>query len=151
MCTYGNHKRHGTTSLLITFLTYIIICETQGAWSCDNVNSSIRHRTYQACSMWSVAYEGMENRRSSQWYLKWDSTPFKRGRQLQYTTCSSLQSPDISLYSLYPLCSKTYGRVLALDGVIQCTERDEFAYQEMMAHLPLYSHPEPKSVRTTCN
>lgn len=42
--------------------------------------------------------------------------------------------------------SKNYGNVLVLDGVIQCTERDEFAYQEMMAHLPLFSHPCPKKV-----
>nr|XP_002119951.2 spermidine synthase-like [Ciona intestinalis] len=42
--------------------------------------------------------------------------------------------------------SKTYGNVLVLDGVIQCTERDEFAYQEMIAHLPLFSHPNPKNV-----
>eukprot|EP00629_Pelagomonadales_sp_RCC1024_P000945 CAMPEP_0119274292 /NCGR_PEP_ID=MMETSP1329-20130426/11809_1 /TAXON_ID=114041 /ORGANISM="Genus nov. species nov., Strain RCC1024" /LENGTH=293 /DNA_ID=CAMNT_0007274595 /DNA_START=161 /DNA_END=1039 /DNA_ORIENTATION=- len=42
--------------------------------------------------------------------------------------------------------SETYGRVLALDGVIQLTERDEFAYQEMIAHLPLFAHPEPKRV-----
>lgn len=37
--------------------------------------------------------------------------------------------------------SKTYGRVLVLDGVIQLTERDEFSYQEMITHLPLCSHP----------
>ena len=42
--------------------------------------------------------------------------------------------------------SKTYGNVLVLDGVIQCTERDEFSYQEMIANLPLYSHPNPKKV-----
>ncbi|XP_061638179.1 spermidine synthase isoform X1 [Phyllopteryx taeniolatus] len=42
--------------------------------------------------------------------------------------------------------SKTYGNVLVLDGVIQCTERDEFAYQEMIANLPLYSHPCPRKV-----
>lgn len=42
--------------------------------------------------------------------------------------------------------SKTYGTVLVLDGVIQCTERDEFSYQEMMAHLPLFSHPKPENV-----
>ncbi|CAI8037195.1 Spermidine synthase, partial [Geodia barretti] len=42
--------------------------------------------------------------------------------------------------------SKTYGRVLALDGVIQCTDRDECSYQEMMAHLPLCSHPNPSKV-----
>jgi len=42
--------------------------------------------------------------------------------------------------------SETYGNVLVLDGVIQVTERDEFAYQEMIAHLPLASHPDPKKV-----
>jgi spermidine synthase len=42
--------------------------------------------------------------------------------------------------------SETYGRVLVLDGVIQLTERDEFAYQEMIVHLPLFAHPNPKSV-----
>jgi tryptophanyl-tRNA synthetase len=42
--------------------------------------------------------------------------------------------------------SKNYGKVLVLDGVIQVTERDEFAYQEMLAHLPLSAHPKPKKV-----
>lgn len=47
---------------------------------------------------------------------------------------------------LHPFASETYGNVLVLDGVIQCTERDEFAYQEMIANLPLCSHPSPKKV-----
>ncbi|KAJ1973928.1 putrescine aminopropyltransferase [Dimargaris verticillata] len=42
--------------------------------------------------------------------------------------------------------SKSYGTVLVLDGVVQCTERDEFTYQEMITHLPLNSHPNPKRV-----
>ncbi|XP_025081532.1 spermidine synthase-like isoform X1 [Pomacea canaliculata] len=42
--------------------------------------------------------------------------------------------------------SKTYGNVLVLDGVIQCTERDEFSYQEMIVHLPLCCHPNPRKV-----
>ena len=33
--------------------------------------------------------------------------------------------------------SSSFGKVLLLDGVIQCTERDEFSYQEMIAHIPL--------------
>uniref|UniRef100_A0A7N0TE44 spermidine synthase n=1 Tax=Kalanchoe fedtschenkoi TaxID=63787 RepID=A0A7N0TE44_KALFE len=40
--------------------------------------------------------------------------------------------------------SSTYGKVLVLDGVIQLTERDECAYQEMIAHLPLCSIKNPK-------
>lgn len=42
--------------------------------------------------------------------------------------------------------SSTFGNVLVLDGVIQVTERDEFSYQEMIAHIPLYAHPNPKKV-----
>lgn len=40
----------------------------------------------------------------------------------------------------------TFGRVLMLDGIIQLTEEDEFVYHEMMAHVPLMAHPEPKRV-----
>ena len=36
--------------------------------------------------------------------------------------------------------NKRFGRVLALDGVIQTTERDEFVYHEMLAHTPLLAH-----------
>eukprot|EP00823_Brevimastigomonas_motovehiculus_P008119 TRINITY_DN7391_c0_g1_i1.p1 TRINITY_DN7391_c0_g1~~TRINITY_DN7391_c0_g1_i1.p1 ORF type:complete len:379 (+),score=125.63 TRINITY_DN7391_c0_g1_i1:47-1183(+) len=42
--------------------------------------------------------------------------------------------------------SKTFGNVLVLDGVIQLTERDEMSYQEMITHLPMFSHPNPESV-----
>lgn len=42
--------------------------------------------------------------------------------------------------------SETYGRVLLLDDVIQCTERDEFAYQELISMIPLCAHPNPEKV-----
>ncbi|TPX17582.1 uncharacterized protein E0L32_012116 [Thyridium curvatum] len=42
--------------------------------------------------------------------------------------------------------STDYGTVLVLDNVIQATERDEFSYQEMITHLAMNSHPNPKKV-----
>mmetsp|Transcript_11541 Transcript_11541/g.33266 ORF Transcript_11541/g.33266 Transcript_11541/m.33266 type:complete len:314 (+) Transcript_11541:78-1019(+) len=42
--------------------------------------------------------------------------------------------------------SSNWGNVLVLDGVIQLTEKDECSYQEMMAHLPLFAHKNPKQV-----
>ena len=42
--------------------------------------------------------------------------------------------------------STTYGNVLVLNGIIQCTERDEYAYQELITHLPIMSHPNPRNV-----
>ncbi len=42
--------------------------------------------------------------------------------------------------------SPYYGKVLVLDGVLQLTERDANAYNEMMAHLPMFQHRSPKRV-----
>ena len=33
-----------------------------------------------------------------------------------------------------------FGRVLILDGIVQTTEADEFAYHEMMVHVPIFAH-----------
>ncbi|BFZ23876.1 hypothetical protein BsWGS_26915 [Bradybaena similaris] len=66
--------------------------------------------------------------------------------------CMSLQVEEVlhreksEYQDILVFKSKTYGNVLVLDGIIQCTERDEFSYQEMLAHLPLYSHRNPKKV-----
>ncbi|MCT8344596.1 MULTISPECIES: polyamine aminopropyltransferase [Photorhabdus] len=38
------------------------------------------------------------------------------------------------------------GRIMALDGTVQTTERDEFIYHEMMAHVPLFAHGNTKRV-----
>ncbi len=42
--------------------------------------------------------------------------------------------------------SPRFGTVLALDGVIQATEADEFIYHEMMVHPPLVAHGAAKRV-----
>ncbi len=36
--------------------------------------------------------------------------------------------------------SWSHGKVMLLDGVVQITEADEFAYQEMIVHVPLLQH-----------
>ena len=40
----------------------------------------------------------------------------------------------------------TFGRTLVLDGAVQTSERDEFLYHEMLVHVPLFCHPEPRRV-----
>ena len=42
--------------------------------------------------------------------------------------------------------SESFWNVLVLDWVIQLTERDEVAYQEMLAHIPLFVHKNPERV-----
>lgn len=42
--------------------------------------------------------------------------------------------------------NKQFGRVMALDGVIQTTTRDENIYHEMMVHVPILAHGHVKRV-----
>ena len=42
--------------------------------------------------------------------------------------------------------SQEFGRMLVLDGVFQTSIFDEFIYHEMIAHVPLFTHPNPKNV-----
>lgn len=54
-----------------------------------------------------------------------------------------VQSPfqKIEIYD-----SSDWGKVMLIDGAMMVTTRDNFFYHEMMAHAPLYTHPDPKNV-----
>lgn len=39
-----------------------------------------------------------------------------------------------------------FGRMLILDGIVQLTERDEFFYHEMITHVVMHAHPNPRKV-----
>ncbi len=39
-----------------------------------------------------------------------------------------------------------FGKMLMLDGAVQISKRDEFIYQEMMAHVPLFAHGNAQDV-----
>jgi len=42
--------------------------------------------------------------------------------------------------------NRFFGTVMALDGIIQTTEKDEFVYHEMLTHVPLFAHGDAKKV-----
>ncbi|MBA4496269.1 polyamine aminopropyltransferase [Paenactinomyces guangxiensis] len=44
------------------------------------------------------------------------------------------------------LDSYDFGRMLVLDGVVQTTSMDGYIYNEMISHIPLSIHPNPKNV-----
>ncbi|UOF91632.1 polyamine aminopropyltransferase [Fodinisporobacter ferrooxydans] len=39
-----------------------------------------------------------------------------------------------------------WGRMLVLDGMVMTTIKDEFVYHEMISHIALHTHPNPKKV-----
>jgi spermidine synthase len=42
--------------------------------------------------------------------------------------------------------TESYGKMLFNDGVVMISERDEFVYHEMIAHVPLFVHSRPRRV-----
>ncbi len=44
------------------------------------------------------------------------------------------------------LDSYSFGRMLVLDGIVQTTSMDGYIYNEMISHVPLCIHPNPKRV-----
>lgn len=51
-----------------------------------------------------------------------------------------LYEGDTGQQQLMVFRNRRFGRVMALDGVVQTTEADEFVYHEMLAHVPLLAH-----------
>ncbi len=42
--------------------------------------------------------------------------------------------------------TEDFGRVMFIDGYVMLTERDEFVYHEMLAHVPMCTHQTPRDV-----
>jgi spermidine synthase len=42
--------------------------------------------------------------------------------------------------------TEEWGNMLFLDGMVMTSQRDEFVYHEMVAHVPLFTHPNPENV-----
>ena len=42
--------------------------------------------------------------------------------------------------------TKAHGKMLINEDIVMTCERDEFIYHEMIAHVPLFTHPHPKNV-----
>jgi len=53
---------------------------------------------------------------------------------------------DSNFQNIKVLKTKGYGNMLINDNIIMTCERDEFIYHEMIAHIPLFTHPKPETV-----
>lgn len=42
--------------------------------------------------------------------------------------------------------TEEWGNMLLLDDMVMTSQRDEFVYHEMVAHVPLFTHPNPENV-----
>nr|CAD1822247.1 unnamed protein product [Ananas comosus var. bracteatus] len=82
----------------------------------------------------------------SGWFTESQSITDKTGKAHSLKVEKILYRGKSKYQEILVFESSTYGKVLVLDGIVQLTDKDECAYQEMIAHLPLCSIPSPKTV-----
>lgn len=65
---------------------------------------------------------------------------------MTYKVKETLVTKKTKYQDLAILDTSFFGRMLVLDGIVQTTIKDEFVYHEMITHIPLFTHPNPKKV-----
>src|SRR5262249_23160883 len=76
----------------------------------------------------------------------WLTEVFERAGRQSIWTIERLHDETSPWQQIAVYDTAFFGRVLTLNGLVMLTERDEFVYHEMLAHVPLCSIPEPRSV-----
>lgn len=68
------------------------------------------------------------------------------GAAMTYKVKETLVRKKTQYQDLAIVDTDVFGRMLVLDGIVQTTIKDEFVYHEMITHIPLFTHPNPKKV-----
>ncbi|MCL5117020.1 MAG: polyamine aminopropyltransferase [Firmicutes bacterium] len=76
------------------------------------------------------------------WFTEYQTDSLSLGLRVD----SILRAEKTPFQDLLVAETETYGRLLALDGAVQTTDRDEFVYHEMITHVPLFMLEAPKKV-----
>ena len=76
------------------------------------------------------------------WLAEFESYNFK----VSYKIKSIIFSQQSKFQHVMILDSYDFGRMLVLDGIVQTTSADGFIYNEMISHIPMNIHPNPKKV-----
>lgn len=76
----------------------------------------------------------------------WFSEPHTPNVKLSIRVDRQLYSGQSELQQIEVFESPEFGRFLVLDGYIMLTEKDEFIYHEMIAHVPMAVHPHVKKI-----
>ena len=69
-----------------------------------------------------------------------------KGHGLTCKVSKTWHTEQTEYQKLAVLETETFGTMLVLDGMVMTTDRDEFVYHEMLVHVPLFTHPNPRRV-----
>lgn len=65
---------------------------------------------------------------------------------LRFKTTAHLFSKKSLFQQVDVYDTLSHGKLLAHDGLVMVTEKDEFVYHDMITHVPMFTHPSPQNV-----
>jgi spermidine synthase len=89
-------------------------------------------------------FDPNQSRKMDLWYQ--DSLEYEHGCGIRIKITDILFQIQSKFQEISVLQSENMGKVLVIDGITMLTEFDEFAYHEMITHVPLITHNHPGSV-----
>ena len=76
----------------------------------------------------------------------WITEPYKDFLRMSYRVEKTLYSGRSDFQQINVVDTRGHGKMLLNDGLVMVTERDEFIYHDMIAHVPLFVHPQAEKV-----
>jgi spermidine synthase len=78
------------------------------------------------------------------WFVETSFPGIRRCKQDSFRIEKEIYKGKSPYQDIYIFESLGFGKMLSLDGIIQFSQSDEFIYHEIIAHVPLFSHSNPR-------
>ncbi len=78
------------------------------------------------------------------WFLETSFPGVRRAKRDAFRIDKEFSRAKTKFQEVYVFQSPGFGKTLVIDGIIQFSQSDEFIYHEIIAHVPLLSHKDPK-------
>jgi spermidine synthase len=113
---------------------------------CLGLNGMVKKRRRESSMTEEKTFPsfGLEDTETDVWFEEKISRPTKSTLRIKIK--NMLWSEKSAFQNIAVFETVGLGRMLVLDGIIMLTEFDEFAYHEMIVHVPLMTHPDPRDV-----
>jgi len=84
--------------------------------------------------------------KNDKWFVEAAFPGIRRCKKDTFRVDREIFSGKTKYQQIYIFESRGFGKMLALDGIVQFSQSDEFIYHEVIAHVPLMTHPDPKKL-----
>jgi spermidine synthase len=80
------------------------------------------------------------------WFLETSFPGVRRAKRDAFRIDKDIYKGRSKFQDIRIFESPGFGKMLVLDGIIQLSQSDEFIYHEVITHIPLLTHPDPKRI-----